>query len=89
MHLGLGAMESLIVLIILGCYVVAWVFAMQIATTAAKEKGYGNLAGKLWFIGLFGFIVTPCVLVAALPDKKLQSVAADKNTRAQDELPPI
>ena len=75
-------------------YIIAWVLTMQIVTKAAKEKGYDNLSGKLWFIGLFGLIFTPPIIVAALPDKKLQS-SSDSSTSAQvaldsiDELPDL
>jgi hypothetical protein len=50
-------------------YLVAWFFTMQITTRIATDKGYGKLYWKLWFIGLFGFIFTPAIIAAALPDK--------------------
>lgn len=76
------------------CYLVAWVLTMQIVTKAAKEKGYDDLGGRLWFIGLFGLIFTPAIIVSSLPDKKLQassSKSADAATGATDydELPDL
>ncbi|MBQ6523252.1 MAG: hypothetical protein IJI12_01180 [Atopobiaceae bacterium] len=75
-------------------YIIAWVLTMQIVTKAAKEKGYDDLGGKLWFIGLFGLIFTPPIIVAALPDKRLQdsSAAATSSQIAPatvDELPDL
>lgn len=76
-------------------YLVAWVFTMQLVTMAAKEKGYDNLGGKLWFIGFCGLIFTPPIIVAALPDKKAQSRLVDSTTAGnpqgslEDELPEL
>lgn len=77
------------------CYLVAWILAMGIVTKAAKEKGYDNLGGKLWFIGLFGFVFTPAIIVAALPDKRVQAglidstAAGTSQASLEDELPEL
>ena len=75
-----------IMLIVAFLYLAAWVVTMLIVTDIAREKGYYDMSGKLWFIGLFGFIVTPCVLVAALPDKKLRE---NSSAPKSSELPPV
>ena len=79
---------EILVLVLPICYVVAWVFAMQIITETAKAKGYSNITGKLWFIGFFGLIVTPAVIVSALPDKNVAR-ALGAPAAAEDELPAI
>ena len=85
----MGAMESLIILIPTICYIAAWVLTMQIVDSAAKEKGYGDLSGKLWFIGFFGFIFTPAIIVASLPDKKPRRAQVENITNVDDELPSL
>lgn len=65
------------------CYLAAWALTMGLVTQAAREKGYGNITGKLWFIGLFGLIFTPSIIVAALPDK------SSARTTVEDELPEV
>ncbi len=79
---------------ILICYLVAWVLTMGIVTKAAKEKGYDDLGGKLWFIGLFGLVFTPAIIVAALPDRRMQGIKAtqsedEQSPEASDELPDL
>lgn len=76
---------------ILLCYIIAWVLAMQLITQTAKEKGYSNLSGKLWFIGLFGLIFTPAIIVSALPDQIVQKgiIEGSDSTNVDDELPSI
>lgn len=59
----------MIALALLVCYIVAWVFTMQIVTKIAADKGCPELSSKLWFIGFFGLIFTPAIIVAALPKK--------------------
>ena len=54
---------------LLVCYIVAWILTMQIVTRIAANKGYPELSGKLWFVGFFGLIFTPALIVAALPKK--------------------
>ncbi len=79
---------SLIDLLILGCIIcipIAWILAMRLVSEAAKAKGYGDITGTLWFIGLFGLIVTPAIIVAALPDRSKDA----PNTIVEDELPTI
>lgn len=89
-----GGFAAFLLLVIPICYLVAWVLAMGIVTKAAKEKGYDDLNGKLWFIGLFGFVFTPAIIVSALPDRRLQSMtgALAETEGAQagsDELPDL
>ena len=91
---GLGGILIFIIVIYYILYLIAWVLVMQIVTRAAKEKGYEDICGKLWFIGLFGLIFTPPIVVAALPDKRLQdssSQAASATTGGSnfDELPDL
>ena len=91
---GGSGFVALLLIAIPICYLMAWALTMGIVTQAAKEKGYDDLTGKLWFIGLFGLIFTPAIIVAALPDKKLQassSKSADAATVATDfdELPDL
>ena len=89
---GLGFL-GVIFWIILICYLVAWFLTMIIVTKAAREKGYDDIGGKLWFIGLFGFVFTPAIIVAALPDKRLQdaTISSVGNAAAShtDELPDL
>ncbi len=81
-------MLGFIIFALLICYIVAWVMAMQLIAQAAREKGYGDITGKLWFIGFFGMIFTPAVIVSALPAKGAgPALAAAK--AADDELPEI
>lgn len=91
---GLGSVFGVLFWVFLICYFVSWVLAMGIVTKAAKEKGYDDLGGKLWFIGLFGFVFTPAIIVAALPDRKLQAASAADTGAGQtatvsDELPDL
>ena len=74
---------GLVFLALLICYLAAWALTMGIVTQAAREKGYGNITGKLWFIGLFGLIFTPPIIVAALPDK------SSAGATVEDELPEV
>ena len=76
---------EILILALLICYVVAWVFAMQIVTETAKAKGYSDITGKLWFIGLFGLPVTPAIIVSALPDKA-GAVGSGSYNKVQDEI---
>lgn len=86
-----GAMTftSVMMLVVIIGYIVAWACTMQIVVKAAAEKGYDNISGRLWFIGFFGLIVTPCVIVAALPDRNAQRVIAGSFDSAQDDLPSV
>lgn len=70
------------------CYVIAWVLTMTIVTQAAKDKGYTHLDGRLWFIGFFGFIITPGIIVAALPNKTSEKHLAEEAS-LNDELPAL
>lgn len=75
-------------LFLIVCYIVAWVLTMTIVIQAAKDKGYSHLSGKLWFIGFFGLIFTPAIIVAALPDKASGKHRAEKAS-LNDELPAL
>ena len=91
---GPEAAILLFLLVLAICYLMAWAFTMQIVTKAAREKGYDDLGGKLWFIGLFGLVFTPAIIVSSLPDKKLQASSnrsADSAIGATDfgELPDL
>lgn len=70
------------------CHVIAWVLTMTIVTQAAKDKGYTHLDGRLWFIGFFGLIVTPGIIVAALPDKTSEKHLVEEAS-LNDELPAL
>jgi hypothetical protein len=79
---------AIIGLAVLVCYILAWVWTTQISIEAARAKGYDDLDGKLWFIGLFGFVFTPAIIAAALPDKKGRSTGeAEKDVAG--ELPSL
>ena len=80
---------DIIIIILLILYLVAWFLTMLIVTKAAKEKGYPEITDMLWFIGLFGLIFTPGIIVAALPDKRLQQTVTSRDKTAVDELPSI
>ena len=80
---------ALVIALIVGiCVLVAWVLAMMLITNIAEEKGY-DISGRLWFIGLFGLIVTPAIIVAALPDKKQNSLSNKTSKSVEEELPAI
>ncbi len=79
---------SVLTIVLFIFYLVAWVMAMQLITKAAQQKGYNDINGKLWFIGLFGLIVTPAIIVAALPDKNVPSKSLEQKL-AEEELPEI
>lgn len=84
---GLFGFISLAIIIL---YLVAWFLSMQMITSAAEEKGYGEYKGRLWFIGLVGLIFTPAIIVAALPDKEAKKGIADTSpTNIESELPNI
>lgn len=61
---------------------------MTIVTQAAKDKGYAHLNGKLWFIGFFGLIFTPGIIVAALPNKTSRKHLVEAAS-LNDELPTL
>ena len=67
---GLPEVGFIFTLGIISCLIISWVFAISIATEIAKEKGHGELKGKFWFMGFFSGAILPCILAAALPDKK-------------------
>lgn len=69
MKVGPFYLEVLLMFVLLVCYIIAWVFTMQLVTRAAADKGYKGIDGYLWFIGLCGFVFTPAIIVAALPSK--------------------
>ena len=89
-----GSFIAFLMIAIPICYLIAWVLAMGIVTKAAKDKGYDDLDGKLCFIGLFGFIFTPAVIVSALPDRNLRSMNStlmepETTEDGPDELPDL
>ena len=61
---------------------------MEIATEIAKGKGHKNLNGIFWFMGFFSGGILPCILAAALPDKKENGSKANKQP-SSDDLPSI
>lgn len=84
---------NLFFFIFIALYLIAWILTMQIVTKAAREKGY-QITGRLWFIGFFGLIFTPAIIVAALPDKKPQQTASETSETAPqasqiDNLPNV
>ena len=86
--LGFGALEGIIVFIFAIGFIISWVFAMSIATEIAKGKGHKNLNGAFWFMGFFSGGILPCILAAALPDKKENGSKANKQSSTGD-LPSI
>ena len=70
------------------CYVISGVLTMTIVTQAAKDKGYTHLDGRLWFIGFFGLIITPGIIVAALPNKTSEKHLVEEAS-LNDELPAL
>ena len=94
---GSGVVFIILVLIFLCVYLGAWIVAMLLITRAAREKGYvdeDDVSSQLWFIGLVVTPICPAVIVAALPDKKLQksmeaNVLGDKTIAVDAELPSL
>lgn len=84
----MGTFFALPLLALSICYIAAWILTMTIVTQAAKDKGYAHLNGKLWFIGFFGLIFTPGIIVAALPDKAGEKRRPDVPS-IDDELPAL
>ncbi len=79
-----------IVVFVFSClYLAAWVMTMLLMTKVAEEKGYGNIKGRLWFIGLFGFIFTAPLIVAALPDKTGRAVPTPSPSSFASGLPEL
>lgn len=87
--------KIIIVVITVALFVLYWIayyFTMQIVLEAANAKGYAHLENKLIFIGIVGLIVTPALLVAALPDKVSQEELQVNNQSAPNvdsELPEL
>ncbi len=79
---------TILVILLLLFYLIAWALSMSIVANAAKDKGY-RITGQLWFIGLFGFIFTPAIIVAALPDKVGRTSGPSGRTPIDDELPAL
>ena len=77
------------VLIALLIYITVWALSMTIATGAAEDKGYPDIAVQLWIIGLFGFVFTPAIIVAALPDKSRRASGPTTAKAVEDELPAL
>ena len=66
-----------ILIILFICYLIAWAMTMMLASRAAEAKGYDDIEARLWFIGLFALPFTPCLIVAALPDRSEQNNESD------------
>lgn len=84
----MGSFFTLLLLVLSICYLAAWILTMTIVTQAAKDKGYAHLNGKLWFIGFFGLIFTPDIIVAALPNKTSRKHLVEAAS-LNDELPTL
>lgn len=74
-----GGVFIFIMAILFFLYLAAWAASMMIITDIADKKGHGDIKGQLWFIGLFGLIVTPALIVIALPDKSNNGGSTDTN----------
>ena len=86
---AIGGGLALIALIALFIYFTVWAMSMIIVTGAAKDKGYPDIAVQLWIIGLFGFVFTPAIIVAALPDKSGRVNGPATAKTIEDELPAL
>lgn len=63
---------------------------VNLSCRAARDKGYEDLEGTLWFLGIFATVIAPLLVVAALPDKRLREALTNNNVVApKDELPAI
>lgn len=73
------------------CYGIACYFSSGLIIKAAKDKGYEDQGLKLAFIIVFATPASAAMIVAALPDKKLQtSVSDDSAPHSIDaELPEL
>lgn len=90
---GVSLGASLIVLAIVICAIVAWILAMRIITRAARDKGYDDITGRLWFFGIIGTFFVPAIIVAALPNKNQDTYRSSyshaRNTPARRTSPHI
>lgn len=73
------------------CYGIACYFSAGLIIKAAKDKGYEDQGLKLAFIIVFATPASAAMIVAALPDKKLQSSVSDESTppSIDEELPKL
>lgn len=62
------------------CYGIASYFSGGLIGKAASDKGYGDQRLKLAFIIVFATPASAAMIVAALPDKKLQTSVSDDST---------
>lgn len=66
-----------IVLALIVCYGVACYFSNQLIVKVAMDKGYEDQRLKLTFIIVFATPASAAMIVAALPDKRLQTSVSD------------
>lgn len=73
------------------CYGIACYFSAGLIIKAAKDKGYEDQGLKLAFIIVFATPASAAMIVAALPDKKLQNSVSDDSTppSIDEELPKL
>ncbi|RGL10529.1 MULTISPECIES: hypothetical protein [unclassified Collinsella] len=67
----------LIILALIVCYGIACYFSAQLIVKAAMDKGYEDQGLKLAFIIVFATPASAAMIVAALPDKRLQTSVSD------------
>lgn len=73
------------------CYGIACYFSAGLIIKAAKDKGYEDQGLKLAFIIVFATPASAAMIVAALPDKKLQTSVSEDSTppSLDEELPKL
>ena len=73
------------------CYGIACYFSAGLIIKAAKDKGYEDQGLKLAFIIVFATPASAAMIVAALPDKKLQTSISEDSTppTIDEELPKL
>lgn len=73
------------------CYGIACYFSAGLIIKAAKDKGYEDQGLKLAFIIVFATPASAAMIVAALPDKKLQTSISEDSTppSIDEELPKL
>lgn len=73
------------------CYGIACYFSAGLIIKAAKDKGYEDQGLKLAFIIVFATPASAAMIVAALPDKKLQTSVSEDSTppSIDEELPKL
>lgn len=88
-------MEALIIILTI-VVLIAWIMAINLFISAAKEKGYykDGGAGILWFIGIFATPIVVGIYTSSLPDKRGREIMANTSGSSsvasiQDELPSL